>query len=166
MTDVLTTILTAPAAILVRAMIIQVSPKVMCKTAKAAPAVTDRSIIRLSPIPATVLWIVAPWAVRPEQRPACRGQPPCMTIVRLARTWENTRPVRVAPYASMRNAPACGMPPAVQRIVRIIVTSAADKWLLFGRHACVFSPHVPVVVHFVENMRRSPPKYQSLVMGK
>ena len=38
--------------------------------------------------------------------------------------------------------------------------------MLFGRHACVFSPHVPVVVHFVENMRRSPPKYQSLVMGK
>ena len=84
-------------------------------------------ITRLSPIRVTVLWIVAAWAVRPAQRPASRGQRPCMTIVRPVPTWENTRPARAAPYASMRNVRVCGMPPAVRRIVRIIVTSAADS---------------------------------------
>ena len=66
----------------------------------------------------------------------------------------------------MKNVRGFGMPPVVPRIVRIIVTSAEGEGLFFGRHACVFSPHVPVVVHFVENMRHSPPKYQSLVMGR
>ena len=159
MTDVLMTILMAPVATLVKAMTTRVFLKAMFKTAKAAPAVTDRNITKSSPTRVTALWTAVVWAVRPERRLACREQPPCMTTAKLARTWENTPPVRAARFASMRNAPTCGMPPAAPRIVRIIVTSAAGKGLLFGRHACIFSPHVPVVVHFVENMQRSPPKY-------
>ena len=153
------TVCTVPVATLVRAMTTPVSPKVMFRMGRVARVVMDRNITRLSPTRVTDLWTVAPWAVKPEPKPACRGQRPCMTIVRLAQTWENTRLVQTARFASMRNAPACGMPPAAPRIVRIIVTSAAGKGLLFGRHACIFSPHVPVVVHFVENMQRSPPKY-------
>ena len=75
---------------------------------------------------------MAPWAVKPEQRPACREQRPCTTIVRLVPTWVNTPLVRAARFANMKNVRGFGMPPAVQRIVRIIVTSAAGEGLLFS----------------------------------
>ena len=127
MTAVLTTILMAPAATPVPDMTIPPFPKDMSKTGKVAWVVMDRNITRLSPTRVTGLWTADPWAERPEPRLVCREQPRCMTIVRPVPTWENTRPARAAPYASMRNVRVCGMPPAVRRIVRIIVTSAADS---------------------------------------
>ena len=130
MTDVLTTILTAPAAIPAPATITPPFPKAMCKTAKPAPAVTDRNIIKSNPIPVTALWTAAPWAEKPGRRLAFQEQPRCMTTAKPARTWENTRPVRAARFASMRNVRGCGMPPAVPQIVVIIVTSAVGKGLL------------------------------------
>ena len=75
--------------------------------------------------------IAGPWVVKQVRRPAFPGQRPNTTTANLVRNWENTRSARAAPYANMRNVRVCGMPPAVQRIARIIVTSAADKGLLF-----------------------------------
>ena len=105
-------------------------PMVMFRTERLVWIATVRPSIKSNPIRATALWTAAPWAEKPGLKPACREQPPCMTIVRLVPTWVNTQPVRAAPYASMKNARVCGMPPAVQRIVRIIVTSAEGKGLL------------------------------------
>ena len=105
-------------------------PMVMFRTERLVWIATVRPSIKSNPIRATALWTAAPWAEKPGLKPACREQPPCMTIVRLVPTWVNTQPVRAAPYASMKNARVCGMPPAVQRIVRIIVTSAAGEGLL------------------------------------
>ena len=106
-------------------------PTVMCKMEKAASVVTVRNITKLNPTRVTALWTAAAWAEKPGRRLVFPGQPRCMTTAKPARTWENTPPVRAAPYASMKNARAYGMPPVVRRIVRIIVTSAADRGLLF-----------------------------------
>ena len=70
MTDVLTTILTAPAATPVRAMTTPPSPRAMCKTEKPVPAVTVRNITKLNPIPVTDIWTAAPWDPKSGQNPA------------------------------------------------------------------------------------------------
>ena len=127
MTDVLTTILTVPAATPVSDMTTPVSPRAMFRTVRPAPVATDRNIIKLNPILVTDLWTAALWVAKPEQRPACREQPRCMTIVRPVPTWENTPPARVAQFVSMKNVRGCGTPPVARRIVRIIVTSAAGS---------------------------------------
>ncbi len=61
-------------------------PKAMFRTERLVWIATVRPSIKSNPIPATDIWTAAPWAPKPEQRPACRGQRPCMTIVRPART--------------------------------------------------------------------------------
>ena len=102
-------------------------PTVMFRTARLVWIATVRPSIKSNPIPVTDIWTAALWAAKPEQRLVFPGQPPCMITVRPVRTWENTPPVRVARFASMRNARDFGMPPDVRQIVRIIVTSAADS---------------------------------------
>ena len=130
MTDVLTTILTAPAATPVLDMIIPVFPTVIFRMANPASAVTDRNITRLNPTRVAGLWIAVLWAEKPEPRLVCPEQRPNTTTANLVRNWENTPPVRAARFASMRNVPVCGMPPAVPQIVVIIVTSAADSFII------------------------------------
>ncbi len=128
---VLMTVCMALVATPVRGMTTRVSPRAMCKTEKAAWAVMDRNITRLSPTRATDLLIAVLWVVRPGRRLVFPEQRPNTTTANLVRNWENTQPVQVAPYVSMKNVRVCGMPPVVPRIVRIIVTSAAGRGLLF-----------------------------------
>ena len=80
----------------------------------------------------TDIWTAAPWAEKPGQGPAFPAQPPCTTIVKPVRPTGTPPPVRRALYASMRNAQGFGMILVGPRIVRIIVTSAADEGLLFS----------------------------------
>ena len=127
---VLMTVCMALVATPVRGMTTRVSPRAMCKTEKAAWAVMDRNITRLSPTRATDLLIAVLWVVRPVPRLVFPGQRPNTTTANLVRNWENTPPARAAPYVSMRSAPVCGMPPVVPRIARIIVTSAADSFII------------------------------------
>ena len=103
-----------PAA---QVMTIQVSPRATFRTARLVWIATVRPSTKSNPILVTDLWTAAPWVEKPEPRLVCREQPPCMTIVRPAQTWENTPPARAARFASMRNVRGFGMPPAVPRIV-------------------------------------------------
>ena len=112
MTAAHTIALTVPVAIPAPAMTTPLFPRAMFRTGKPVPAVTDRNIIKLSPIPVTDIWTAAIWAPTPEQNLASPAQPPCMTTAKPVPISAPSPAVRNLSPAPMRNAPASGIKPA------------------------------------------------------